>query len=82
MDDTTTAQFENAVLLPRPVLRISYDADLDILCALVPGETIDEHLDDEVQPFAALADETEETLAWFYTRGPDGPLIGFGIRRA
>ena len=64
------------------LLRISYDADADFLLALVPGETIDGHLQDETEVFAALVDaesgEVEE-IGWLYTRGPDGPPIGFGI---
>jgi hypothetical protein len=82
LDATTTGSFENAVLLPRPLLQVSYDEDLDFLCALVPGETLDEHLDDETQPLVVMDDETEQEIAWRYTRGPDGPLIGFGVRRA
>lgn len=82
MDATTTGCFEHAVLLPRPVLRVSYDEDLDFLCALVAGEAIDQHLDDETQPLAAMDDESEEEIAWLFTRGPGGPLIGFGIARA
>jgi hypothetical protein len=82
LDATTTGCFENAVLLPRPVLRVSYDEDIDFLCALVLGEAIDDHLDDETQPLAAMDDETEEEIAWLFTRGPNGPLIGFGIARA
>lgn len=71
-----TASFSDAVLLDRPVVRISYDADLDFLWALVPGEVIDGHLPDEAHPFAF---DEDEASAWWYTRGPDGPLIGFGV---
>ena len=69
----------------RPVLRVSYDAHEDFLLALVFGETIDGHLDDETEPFAELPDEETgelEEAGWFYFRGPGGPLIGFGIDRA
>jgi len=70
---------------PRPVLRVSYDASEDFLLALVFGETIDGHLADEVEPFAQLLDEETgelEDAGWFYRRGPEGPLIGFGVARS
>src|SRR5687767_8645553 len=55
----------------RRTLRISIDADLDFLWALVPGEVVDGHMEDE----------TEEIVegVYLWRRGPDGPLIGFGI---
>ncbi|HVL97263.1 MAG TPA: hypothetical protein VM266_15515 [Solirubrobacteraceae bacterium] len=70
-----TSAFADAIVLDRPVLRISYDADLDFLTALVPGQVIDGQLADEVE---ALVDER----AWLYFRGSDGPLIGFGVAEA
>jgi tetratricopeptide (TPR) repeat protein len=53
------------------VLRISYDADSDFLWALRFGETVDGHLEDEL----------DEPVAGFYVyrRGPRGPVIGFGV---
>lgn len=81
----TTTSFDNAVILPRPVLRISYDEDLDFLWGLVPGEVVDGHLADEAEALVATVDdesgEFEECL-WLYTRGPQGPLIGFGVAGA
>jgi len=66
-------QLENASRdhTERLTLRISIDADLDFLWAVVPGEVIDGHLEDE----------TEEVAdgAFLWTRGPGGPLIGFGV---
>lgn len=52
-------------------LQISYDQDLDFLWALVPGEVIDGQMDDEIE-------ELEEEF-FLYRRGPDGPVIGFGL---
>lgn len=75
---------QEPVTTERPVLRISYDADLDLLMALVPGEVVDGHLDDEVEVVAGIENEdgdVEEVL-WFFTRGSDGPLIGFGVAEA
>jgi tetratricopeptide (TPR) repeat protein len=56
---------------PAQALRISYDADLDFLWALLPGEVIDGQMDDE----------TDEVLSGvhLWRRGPVGPFIGFGI---
>lgn len=69
----------------RPTLRISYDADLDFLWALAPGEVVDGHLEDETEPFAADVDAATgllEDRAWWYRRGPRGPLIGLGVAEA
>ena len=69
----------------RPVLRISYDADFDFLLGLIAGETIDGHLPDEAEAFGELIDgETGEAqdAGWLFTRGPGGPLIGFGVAHA
>lgn len=52
-------------------LQISYDQDLDFLWALVPGEVVDGQMDDEIE-------ELEEDF-FLYRRGPDGPVIGFGL---
>ena len=52
-------------------LRISYDEDEDFLWALAPGEVIDGQMDDETE-------ELEDDF-FLYRRGPDGPVIGFGI---
>jgi hypothetical protein len=80
----TQMKFDNAVILPRPVLRISYDNDMDVLRATVAGEVIDSPLEDETEVFAHSVDEDGdlEECAWLYTRGPDGPLIGFEVRDA
>src|SRR4051794_2435465 len=80
----TTSSVSNAILLDRPVVRISYDADLDVLWALVPGEVIDGHLDDEAEPFADEEDDDGEIVhrAWWLHRGPRGHLIGFGVEGA
>jgi tetratricopeptide (TPR) repeat protein len=52
-------------------LVISYDAGRDFLWALFPGEVVDGHLPDET-------DEVGEGV-YVYLRGPDGPVIGFGV---
>lgn len=68
-----------------PLLRISYDADLDFLLALQPGHVVDGRLSDEVEAFASMLDEETDELdeiAWFYRRDADGPLIGFGVNGA
>jgi tetratricopeptide (TPR) repeat protein len=55
-------------------VRITYDADYDLLIAVEFGETIDNHLEDEYeQPVAGFT---------IFRRGPDGPVIGFGIEPA
>jgi hypothetical protein len=58
----------------RPALQISYDSDRDFLWALVPGAVIDGQMEDEV----------EEHLdgLFVYRRGPEGPVIGFGVDEA
>ncbi len=67
-----------------PVLRFSYDEDVDLLLCLVAGEVIDGHLEDETEVFAQLEEEESgelEEAGWFFRRGPGGPLIGFGVAR-
>jgi|SRR5512132_1493933 len=60
--------------LTRPTLRISYDADTDVLLAVAPTAVVDGRLDDV----------TEELLEGLlvYRDGPDGPLIGFACADA
>jgi hypothetical protein len=69
---------------PRLILRLSYDADLDFLWALVPGEVVDGQLDDEITVMAEREDEDGDLVefAWWCHRGPGGPLVGFGIAGA
>jgi len=55
----------------RLTLRISYDADFDFLWALKFGETVDGHLPDEIE-------EPADGFSAFW-RGPNGPVIGFGV---
>lgn len=87
MESQTTGGFDDAVILPRPGLRISYDADGDVLRGLVPGEVFDGHLDDETECVVVFVeededgeqDEDEEIVfgVWSYFRGAGGPRIGF-----
>lgn len=65
----------------RPTLRVSYDAEIDFLLALIPGEVIDGQPEEQIHPFARRPDpvDGDEEFAWFYTRPPEGELIGFGI---
>lgn len=68
-----------------PTLRVSYDADHDFLWALVHGEVIDGHLEDETEVLAQrLADEDDELedAVFLYRRGPGGRVIGFGVAGA
>ena len=71
MHDVTHPDETQRPRRPRRTLRISIDADIDFLWALVPGETIDGHLDDETK------ERADGVYVW--TRGPDGPVIGFGV---
>lgn len=84
MHIATQMKFDNAVILPRPVLRISYDNDIDVLEGTITGEVIDGQLEDEKEVFAVCADEDGNlnACAWLFTRGPDGPLIGFRVEGA
>jgi tetratricopeptide (TPR) repeat protein len=55
----------------RLALRISYDDEIDFLWALLPTEVIDGQLEDEIE-------EPIEGV-FVYRRGPNGPVIGFGV---
>jgi tetratricopeptide (TPR) repeat protein len=57
-----------------PTLRISYDADLDVLIALTPTAVIDGELDHH-------ADELLDGF-FVYRRGPDARIIGFACADA
>ena len=67
----------------RPALRISYDARLDFLTALVPGAAVDQPFDEQLMTALAWRedDESDEVheRAWFFHHHPAGPLIGFGV---
>ena len=66
-------------------LRVSYDADLDFLWALVPGEVIDGHLPDETDVLAQSREDEHrepEDAVVVYRRGLGGPVIGFGVADA
>ena len=67
----------------RPALRISYDARLDLLTALVPGAAVDQPFDEQLMTAFAWRedDESDEAYerAWFFHHHPTGPLIGFGV---
>ena len=68
-----------------PTLRVSYDADHDFLWALVPGEAIDGHLEDETEVLAqrhADEDDEPEDAVFLYRRGAGGRVIGFGVAGA
>jgi tetratricopeptide (TPR) repeat protein len=69
MNDSLGRAIQNA----RPTLRISYDADTDVLLALTPTAVIDGALDHE-------ADELLDGL--FVYRRPAGELIGFACADA
>ena len=68
-----------------PTLRVFYDADLESLWALVPGEGIDGNLDDEVEGLASATNDRDcepEDGVFLYRRGPGRPVIGFGVADA
>lgn len=55
----------------RPTLRISYDADADLLFGLVPGVVIDGHPEEDIA-------EVLNGL-WLFRRDADGPIVGFCV---
>jgi len=57
-----------------PTLRISYDAERDFLWAIPHAAVVDGQTEDEThEPLEGL---------FFYRRGPDGAIFGFGVDEA
>lgn len=68
---STDLQITSSRDVRRQVVRVSYDEPFDFLTAAVPNVVID----------GLLADEVDEPLDGLYVfhRGPDGPVVGFGV---
>src|SRR5687768_10178863 len=72
MELNETLHTETPETVTRPTLRVSYNAELDILLAITPSAVIDGQPDDEI-------DEPLEGVVTFQ-RGSGGPVIGFAIQ--